>query len=187
MATKDEDKQNELGDAELAEKELGAALVQGEGLVVSDAEASADDAEGAAVTVLGPRKYVHAAFIGAGLLVAYLSGRLLSTIWNLLADWPALVRSVPQLLLYGEEERGSMMLAVGALIGLVSVVQAYRKPRIRQWADDVADELSKVTWPDKEVVTNGTMVVVVTSIVAAVYVALLDRLWSFLTTLVYGA
>ncbi len=187
MATKDEDKQNERDDAESAEADAGAGLLQREGLVVADASAEEASPEEEAATSLGPRKYVHAAFIAAGLLVAYLSGKVLSTIWNLLADWPALVRSFPQLILYGEEERGSMMLAIGALVGLVSVVQAYRKPRVRQWADDVADELSKVTWPEKEVVTNGTLVVVVTSIVAAIYISLLDRLWGFLTTLVYGA
>jgi hypothetical protein len=34
---------------------------------------------------------------------------------------------------------------------------------------------------------NGTLVVVVASMVATVYVAILDRFWGFLTTLVYGA
>jgi preprotein translocase SecE subunit len=42
-----------------------------------------------------------------------------------------------------------------------------------------------VTWPNKEAVTNGTIVVVVASAVAAVYIALLDRLWTFVTALIY--
>jgi hypothetical protein len=34
---------------------------------------------------------------------------------------------------------------------------------------------------------NGTIVVVLASTIGTVYVAILDRFWSFLTTLVYGA
>jgi preprotein translocase subunit SecE len=44
-----------------------------------------------------------------------------------------------------------------------------------------------VTWPTREAVVNGTFVVVVASALATVYVTILDKLWSFLTTLVYGA
>jgi preprotein translocase subunit SecE len=44
-----------------------------------------------------------------------------------------------------------------------------------------------VTWPTREAVLNGTLVVVVASALATVYVTILDRIWSFLTTLVYGA
>jgi preprotein translocase subunit SecE len=51
----------------------------------------------------------------------------------------------------------------------------------------VAAELSKVTWPTREAVLNGTLVVVVARMIATVYVTILDRIWSFLTTLVYGA
>jgi preprotein translocase subunit SecE len=50
----------------------------------------------------------------------------------------------------------------------------------------VASELAKVTWPNREMVTNGTIVVIIASAVFTVYVALLDQFWSFLTTLVYG-
>jgi preprotein translocase subunit SecE len=33
---------------------------------------------------------------------------------------------------------------------------------------------------------NGTVVVVIASSIATVYVTVLDRFWSFVTTLVYG-
>ena len=55
------------------------------------------------------------------------------------------------------------------------------------WADAVAGELSRVTWPTRDIVLNGTLVVVVASAIATVYVTILDRFWSFLTNLVYGA
>ena len=34
---------------------------------------------------------------------------------------------------------------------------------------------------------NGTIVVVVASLVSTIYLALLDRFWGFVTNLVYGA
>ena len=76
---------------------------------------------------------------------------------------------------------------VGAVIGVLGVIQTYRRDGIRRWAGEVAVELSKCKWPDRQMVTNGTIVVVIASAIATVYVALLDRLWGFLTTLVYGA
>jgi preprotein translocase subunit SecE len=69
----------------------------------------------------------------------------------------------------------------------LAVIQSYRKPSVRGWADDVASELSRVTWPSRETVLNGTIVVVLASTIATVYITILDRFWSFVTTLVYGA
>jgi preprotein translocase subunit SecE len=80
-----------------------------------------------------------------------------------------------------------LTLVAGAVIGTASVIQVYRKEAIRRWADEVAAELAKVSWPNRETVVNGTLVVVLASAIATVYVAILDRFWSFLTTLVYGA
>jgi preprotein translocase subunit SecE len=48
-------------------------------------------------------------------------------------------------------------------------------------------ELAKVTWPNKKEVTSGTVVVVVASIIATIYLTLLDRFWGFVTDLVYRA
>lgn len=136
---------------------------------------------------LGAARYVHAAFFGAGILAAYLGGKVMLAVWNYLADWPDAVRYVPQLIQYGEDERGTITLAVGALLGALLVAYYYKKETVRVWAGEVASELSRVTWPNKETVTNGTMVVLVASLVATVYVALLDRVWGYLTNLVYGA
>ena len=189
MATKDNEKEGARPVDEQSEQP-GQGLVDAASLDLvkpraDERDQGAED-EGAPAN-LGATKYVHAAFFAAGILGAYLSGKILAAIWNRLAEWPAAVRQVPQLLRYGEEERGSITLAAGAIIGLIGVIQTYRKEHIRRWADEVALELSKVTWPNKETVTNGTIVVVVASAVAAVYIALLDRLWAFITTLVYGA
>lgn len=136
---------------------------------------------------LGATKYVHAAFIAAGVLLAFILGKMLAAAWNHLAEWPPAIRAVPQLLRYAEDERPSITMPLGAVIALAVIVHILRKESIRHWADEVANELSKVVWPTKETVWNGTIVVLVASVIATIYVGLLDRLWSFVTTLVYGA
>ena len=145
-----------------------------------------DDGSGTA-RGLGALKYVQAAFFAVGILAAFLGSKMLNGAWVHLAEWPAAVRALPQLVAFSEEQRETYTLVGGAVLGAVGVLQAYRKESIRGWADEVATELSKVSWPNREAVMNGTLVVIVASMIAAVYVAVLDRFWSFLTTWVYGA
>jgi preprotein translocase subunit SecE len=146
-----------------------------------------DDPDAAVATQLGATKYVQTAFFAGGIAVAYVVSKLLNLLWNTLAEWPPAVRYVPQLLRYAEDERPSFTLIAGAIVGVIVTVIYYRKESIRGWAFDVASELGKVTWPKREAVTNGTIVVLAAGAFATVYVGLLDRLWSFVTMLVYGA
>lgn len=143
--------------------------------------------DGVPAQQLGVQRYVHAAFFACGVLFAFLAGKVLTSIWNTLADKSWATRAVPQLLRYPEEQRESFGLAGGAVLGAIVVIQVFRRPTVRRWADEVAQELSKVTWPNREMVVNGTLVVVLTSAIATTYVAVLDRFWGFLTNLVYGA
>lgn len=155
-------------------------------VAATPAESEAEETE-AAPAQIGSARYVHAAFFVGGILVAFVSGKVLGLIWNSLAGWPEAVRRVPALLRYAEDERESFTMGAGALVGLVTVIQTYRKQQIRTWAYEVAAELAKVSWPTRETVTNGTIVVVIASMIATVYVTVLDRFWGFLTKLVYGA
>jgi preprotein translocase subunit SecE len=136
---------------------------------------------------LGAVRYVHAAFFALAILGAYVASKVLVLAWGAIAEWPPAVHAVPQLVAYAEDQREGITLVVGAAAGALGVIQAYRKERVRGWADAVAGELSRVTWPTRETVLNGTIVVVLASAIATVYVTILDRFWSFLTTLVYGA
>jgi preprotein translocase subunit SecE len=148
---------------------------------------SGSDGDGGVVEHLGVFKYVFAAFFGIGICLAWLMGKLLAAGWSELVEWPWAVRSLPVLLRYAEDERATYMTAVGAVVGVIAVVFCLRHEGIRRWADDVAIELSKVTWPKKETVTNGTIVVIAAGLFATIYIGLLDRLWGFVTMLVYGA
>ncbi|MEO8904552.1 MAG: preprotein translocase subunit SecE [Polyangiaceae bacterium] len=153
---------------------------------IASGEASGDEGRDDAGH-LGAKKYVHAAFFAVGILAAFIGSKMLGGAWTRLAEWPAAVRSLPQLVAFSEEQRDTYCMVGGAVLGAVGVLQAYRREGVRTWADEVALELSKVSWPNREAVMNGTVVVIVASAIAAVYIAVLDRFWSFLTTWVYGA
>lgn len=193
MATSDE-KDEKLNDAEDGGGEASSdeALVkaaegsEGEQSTELAAPGEGDDAVEGAVHI-GSERYVHAAFFVAGILAAYVASKTIALAWSELSAWPAAVRAVPQLVAHTEEERDGYALIAGAAVGTLTVLQSYRKEHVRTWANEVAAELSKVTWPTREAVLNGTVVVVVASTLATVYVTILDRIWSFLTTLVYGA
>lgn len=190
MASKDDEK----NEPKVAEPEGSDPATAGEEKLVraSEIEPVADDPkqgepEEGPAAALGAQRYVHAAFLAAALVVAFVTHKALGFAWATLAEWPVVSNAVPQLLSFSEEERETTTLVVGALAGALTVIQIYRREGVRRWADEVATELSKVTWPAREVVFNGTLVVVIASLIATVYVAVLDRFWGFLTNLVYGA
>ena len=197
MATSD-DKDEKLNDAESDDSEASSSealatvpdsAIEAEGEAIEaegEALAAAPEQEEGAVS-FGSERYVHAAFFFAGILAAFITSKTFVLAWNTLSGWAVAVRSVPQLVSYSEEQRDSIGLVVGAVIGTLLIAQSYRKESVRTWAGEVAAELSKVTWPTREAVLNGTLVVVVATAMATVYVTILDRIWSFLTTLVYGA
>jgi preprotein translocase SecE subunit len=176
-----DDKQRVKSENELVTTSEPASLAEGA------APDAGDDADAPTATQLGATKYVQTAFFAGGIAVAYITSKVLNSLWNSLAEWPPAVRYVPQLLRYAEDERPTFTLLAGAVIGVIVTIAYYRKDSIRGWAFDVASELSKVTWPKRDAVTNGTIVVLAAGAFATVYVGLLDRLWSFVTMLVYGA
>jgi preprotein translocase subunit SecE len=189
MASKDDEK----NEPKVADPEGSDETATGESKLVrasdlqpeldSDKEPEAEEA----ATPMGAQRYVHAAFFAAALIAAFVTHKALGLVWGYLAEWQVASDAIPQLLSYSEEQRETATLVVGALAGALFVIQTYRREGVRRWADDVATELSKVTWPAREVVFNGTLVVVIASVIATVYVAVLDRFWGFLTNLVYGA
>ncbi|MEO7329613.1 MAG: preprotein translocase subunit SecE [Minicystis sp.] len=155
------------------------------------AEASAGDdvdvAEGeVAAGQLGTERYVLAGFFASGMLGAYVLGRLIQSIWTAVSNKDWFSQSVPRLAAVADDDKGTYALLLAGVIALVVVVRTYRRPDVRAWTDGVASELSKVKWPSRKEVSNSTIIVIAASTVATVYLALLDRFWAFLTSLVYG-
>ena len=176
-----------------AASEAGAATdgeeTEGKGPTGDDAATSSedDDDEAPAAAQLGSSRYVMAGFFVTGMVAAFIIGRLLSAIWGSLAEARWFQKSVTVLARIGEEERSEYSTVLGGVIAIAAAFYYYRRADVRQWTDEVASELSKVTWPDKAEVTNSTVIVIVASAFATVYLALLDRFWGFVTNLVYGS
>jgi preprotein translocase SecE subunit len=126
---------------------------------------------------LGYKRFVYAAYFAGAIAVAFFIAKAGDAAWTRLGLWkPA----------FGEPQDVYVMPAA-AFVGGLTAYYFWRDNRTRELAEEVAQELAKVTWPSKEQVTNGTAVVVVTTLFATLFFALMDRFWGFVTNLVYGS
>jgi len=62
-----------------------------------------------------------------------------------------------------------------------AAVPTGRKPA--RFLREVRTEMSKVTWPPRQELTQATLVVIVAVAIAATYIGLLDLVWSSLVNL----
>lgn len=118
--------------------------------------------------MLGPERWVQFSFIAIGFLIFFLSDKLADTIMRRFMQPDPLATA-----------------AIGAVLGLAGGFYAYRHPKSRKIAEEVVEELSQVTWPSRQETYTSTIVVVVTSVVAALYTGVFDAIWSAITDLVY--
>ena len=139
-----------------------------------ESEASADADDGTPVQ-LGYQRYVYAAYMAGALIVAFLFAKIGHVAWYRLGQWK------PQ---FGEPV-DDILYPVAVVVGIGVALYYWRKQDARQYANEVAEELSKVTWPSRKEVTNSTTVVVLTTLFATVFFALMDRFWSFITDKIY--
>jgi preprotein translocase subunit SecE len=167
------------------EDESEAEIREGSDLTTVEESPAALDS--AMPTQLGATRHVLAGFFAAGIAVAFLVSKVLSGVWNRLADNPWVAQHAPFVSRIAEDERPTITTLIGAVAGVATAVYAYRRPDVRTWTNEVAAELAKVTWPSKKEVTNSTMVVIATGAFATIFLALLDRFWGFVTNLVYGS
>ncbi|MGD0679066.1 MAG: preprotein translocase subunit SecE [Polyangiaceae bacterium] len=125
---------------------------------------------------LGARRFVYAAYFAGAMGIAFLVSKLAAFGWLKLQSYSPSVG----------EPRDEIIMPVAGLIGVLAALYYWYRTRARQLAEEVAAEMSKVTWPTRTEVTNGTVVVIVTTIVSTVFFALMDKFWGFVTNLVYG-
>lgn len=143
-----------------------------------DKEGSEESEQSADANVpvqLGYQRYVYAAYMAAAMLVGFLVAKIGHAGWYRLGQWK------PE---FGEPKDEIVYLVAG-LIGVLVAVYYWRKAEARKYVMEVAEELSKVTWPSRKEVTNSTTVVVFTTVFATVFFALMDRFWGFITDKIY--
>jgi preprotein translocase subunit SecE len=130
----------------------------------------------ASVTQLGTRRYVYAGYFAGAIAIAFIMSKVLGYAWFRLQTYQPSIG----------EPSDEIVMSVSALIGGLAAVYYWYRTRARELAEEVATEMSKVTWPTRTEVTNGTFVVIVTTIISTVFFALMDKFWGFITNLVYG-
>jgi preprotein translocase subunit SecE len=165
-----------------ASDEDSAAKTQDESAAEAESELDGEEAAGQ----LGSERYVLAGFFVAGMLGAFVTGRAIQSIWAGISNKDWFSSAVPRLAAVADDDKSTISLLIGAVIALIVVIRTYRKPEVRTWTDDVASELAKVKWPTRKEVWNSTVIVIAATAVSTVYLALLDRLWEFVTNIVYG-
>ncbi|WP_394832448.1 preprotein translocase subunit SecE [Pendulispora rubella] len=147
-------------------------------LATSEEEEDDEDEgdEAVAPAQFGTARFVFAAYFGGAILIAFIVSKVLGAAWFRLSQYK------PQI----GEPHDEVVMPVAGAVGLATAIYYWKRTRARELAEEVADELSKVTWPSKQEVTNSTAVVLVTTALATIFFALMDRFWGFVTNLVYG-
>jgi preprotein translocase subunit SecE len=117
-----------------------------------------------------PNKPVHLIYLCGAVLAFYLLQWSIDWIWGYFGSPPS--------------EFKITLIAGVAAITLGTIL--YRSDRVYGLANEVTQELAKVTWPNAKEVRSATIVVIVMAILSAVILGLFDFVWSNLTELVYG-
>ena len=113
---------------------------------------------------LGVQKYLYTGYFVAACVVAFLTSHLVEAVWP------------------GHENIAS---PIGAVVGLVAMVIAWKNIRLRTLAMETIEELAAVTWPTKDETSTATVVVLATTAVASVVIFAMDRFWNWITDVIY--
>jgi len=157
-----------------------------------DAEGDDKDEEVVLPSQLGLQRYIFSAYFIVTVLLAYVMGRTIhDLLWAKFANRDFFVKFSPTLAAVPDDSKAILSklnysFALGGVIAILIVWRFYRRPKTKQWTDEVTGELAKVRWPTRKEVQNHTIVVIAASAASTAYLFLLDRLWAFITGLVYG-
>jgi preprotein translocase subunit SecE len=117
---------------------------------------------------LGPVRWVQTAFLAVGALSFILLNRVIVGVWERFA-----------------EPNSTLATVAAGLLGAVIAWRLYKYDRLNRIANDVVMELTKVSWPTRQEVSTSTVVVIITSIIAAAILGTFDAIWSAITDLIY--
>jgi preprotein translocase subunit SecE len=117
---------------------------------------------------LGLNRWVQYVFVVLAAFVLWLANKLVILVWQNWAEPNEVVATV-----------------LSAAIAVSLALYGYRNEKSHRLVVDVVSELSKVTWPSRKETYASTIVVVVTSIIAAAIIGSFDFVWSAITDLLY--
>ena len=117
---------------------------------------------------LGLTRWVQYVFVLVAAFVLWLADKLITLGWQ-----------------YFDEPNDVVVTVISAAIGFGTALGLYRTEKSHRLVVDVVSELSKVSWPSRKETYASTIVVIVTSIIAAAIVGSFDFVWSAITDLLY--
>jgi preprotein translocase subunit SecE len=126
-------------------------------------------------TVQGAQRFVVFAYLAIGLLVWATLAKLLGAL--------AYAANVPNPGLLGNNFTLAHLLGLVGAIGIGMYL--WKNQRAKDFGFEVVAELRKVTWPSRKETQTATVVVIVTTIICAVILAIFDTLWAQITGIIY--
>jgi len=111
------------------------------------------------------RKWTYLMFALGGLVLAYLLSKAGDWAWST----------------YGTRSNDWIVNLGAFAIAGAAALAAVRNERVFTLATEVTAELKKVTWPSRKETFSATIVVIVTVIVASLFLGVFDAVWSYLT------
>jgi preprotein translocase subunit SecE len=120
-------------------------------------------------------RYVTLGFIAAGLLCWLLVAKALGTLWVML-KW----NDVP---IVGQKL--TLTDVIGFAFAALLVLFLYRHERVNTLANEIAQELKKVTWPTRAELKAATVVVIITTFIISAILGVFDAFWAMVTGWIY--
>jgi len=123
-------------------------------------------------------RYVYIATLVFVLITGLVLGRGFEWLWAAAELVPYSVFNIPQLPLTG---------VLGYAFAGIAGIALVKNQTTKTLGIEVVDELSRVTWPQREETTNSTVVVVIAVLISAAFIGLFDQVWGALTKSLFEA
>jgi preprotein translocase SecE subunit len=117
---------------------------------------------------LGLARWVQMTFMAVGLLLLWVLDKVITIGWDRFA-----------------EPKPTVVTLVAAVVATIVTLILYRNEKISRVSHEIVGELAKVSWPSRKETQVSTVVVIITSIIAAAIVGAFDAAWSAITDLIY--
>jgi preprotein translocase SecE subunit len=135
------------------------------------------DAMGSNEDAMSVARYVNLSFVAIGLILYVVLGELFSALIEIGG-------SSANFAILGSNFRLGQLLAMAASITVALLLR--KNEKVHEYAMEVGQELSKVTWPTYKDTKRATIVVIITTLVIASILGLLDLVWGAVSRLFYS-
>lgn len=126
---------------------------------------------------MGIARYVNLSFVAIGLILYIILSGLFSALIELFG-------SSANAQVLGSNFRIGHLLAL--VVAVAVAVQLRRSEKVHTWALEVGNELSKVTWPTWKETKKATWVVIITTLIIAAILGLLDWVFGNVSRIFYS-